>query len=125
MGSFDCHWPPRGDVIEQHGTLDIFAGGASRLQGRLSPVVDGKIQAFPWAHWRDEFPEAARLSLKLLEWTLDHDRLSENPLMTLEDRGFVGRSWCARRGGDLRPDLRRGLVSGPAAMLSVASRRRR
>jgi L-ribulose-5-phosphate 3-epimerase len=61
-------------------------GRLGYMQGRLSPVVDGKIQAFPWAHWRDEFPEAARLSLKLLEWTLDHDRLFENPLMTLEGR---------------------------------------
>ena len=24
------------------------------MQGRLSPQVDGKIQAFPWVHWRDE-----------------------------------------------------------------------
>ena len=56
------------------------------MQGRLSPKVDGKIQAFPWAHWRDEFPEAARLALPLMEWTLDHERLDENPLMTAEGR---------------------------------------
>lgn len=52
------------------------------MQGRLSPLVDGKIQAFPWDDWEAEFPGAARLGLKLIEWTLDHDHLSENPIMT-------------------------------------------
>lgn len=56
------------------------------MQGRLSPQVDGKIQAFPWTHWREEFPEAQRLGLGLMEWTLDHERLAENPLMTREGR---------------------------------------
>ena len=50
------------------------------MQGRLSPQVDGKIQAFPWQHWRDEFPAAQKLNIPLMEWTLDHDRLTEeNP----------------------------------------------
>jgi L-ribulose-5-phosphate 3-epimerase len=52
------------------------------MQGRLSPQVDGKIQAFPWQHWREEFPAAQKLGIRLMEWTLDHDRLAENPLMT-------------------------------------------
>src|SRR6266571_6192932 len=52
------------------------------MQGRLSPQVDGKIQAFPWTHWRQEFADAERLGFGLMEWTLDHGRLSENPLMT-------------------------------------------
>ena len=25
------------------------------MQGRLSPLVDGKIQAFPWNYWKQEF----------------------------------------------------------------------
>src|SRR5689334_2825282 len=52
------------------------------MQGRLSPQVDGRIQAFPWTHWRDEFARARECGLSLMEWTLDHDRLDENPLMT-------------------------------------------
>ena len=52
------------------------------MQGRLSPKVDGKIQAFPWTHWQSEFPAAQALGLGLMEWTLDHDRLHENPLLT-------------------------------------------
>lgn len=55
------------------------------MQGRLSPPVDGRIQAFPWTHWREEFPAAKALGLGLMEWTLDHDRFRDNPLMT--DRG--------------------------------------
>ena len=52
------------------------------MQGRLSPQVEGIIQAFPWAHWQSEFPVAKALGMGLMEWTLDQDRLYENPLMT-------------------------------------------
>ena len=52
------------------------------MQGRLSPQIDGKIQAFPWLHWQGEFPTAATIGIPLMEWTLDQDRLYENPLMT-------------------------------------------
>lgn len=60
------------------------------MQGRLSPMVEGRIQAFPWTHWRDEFPLAERHGLRLMEWTLDQDRLHENPLLTSEGRALVG-----------------------------------
>ena len=50
------------------------------MQGRLSPLVDGKIQAFPWTHWQAEFAAAHDLGLRLMEWTIDQDRLYENPL---------------------------------------------
>ena len=52
------------------------------MQGRLSPLVDGRIQAFPWAKWKDEFPLAEQINIHLMEWTLDQDRLYENPLLT-------------------------------------------
>jgi hexulose-6-phosphate isomerase len=52
------------------------------MQGRLSALVDGKIQAFPWAEWREEFPRAKALGLMRMEWTIDQDRLRENPLAT-------------------------------------------
>lgn len=52
------------------------------MQGRLSPQVDGKIQAFPWSHWQSEFPTAAAIGIPLMEWTLDQERLYQNPLMT-------------------------------------------
>src|SRR5215213_6217684 len=59
------------------------------MQGRLSPLVDGKIQAFPWAHWEQEFASAAKIGLPLVEWTLDQDRLRENPLMTEGGRARI------------------------------------
>lgn len=52
------------------------------MQGRLSEPVEGKIQAFPWLEWQQEFPVAAAIDLHLMEWTLDQERLYENPLMT-------------------------------------------
>ncbi len=52
------------------------------IQGRLSDMVDGKIQAFPWDSWKDEFVSAAKLDIHLMEWTLDQDNLYENPLIT-------------------------------------------
>lgn len=52
------------------------------MQGRLSALVDGKIQAFPWNEWREEFPRAKALGLTRMEWTIDQERLRENPLMT-------------------------------------------
>jgi hexulose-6-phosphate isomerase len=52
------------------------------MQGRLSALVDGKIQAFPWDAWRAEFPRARELGLTRMEWTIDQERLRENPLTT-------------------------------------------
>lgn len=54
------------------------------MQGRLCARVDGKIQAFPWQDWTLEFPAAAAIDLHLIEWTLDQERLYENPLMTAD-----------------------------------------
>jgi L-ribulose-5-phosphate 3-epimerase len=52
------------------------------MQGRLSPILNDRIQEFPWNNWREEFHIAASLGFSLMEWTLDQDRLYENPLMT-------------------------------------------
>lgn len=52
------------------------------MQGRLSPLIDGKIQAFPWPYWEAEFALSASIGLGAMEWTLDQDRIVENPLMT-------------------------------------------
>ena len=54
------------------------------MQGRLSPLINGKIQAFPWGYWRDEFSVANEYEFEIMEWTLDQDRLYENPFMTEE-----------------------------------------
>lgn len=71
--------------------------GIGFMQGRLCDRVDGKIQAFPWRDWESEFPAAQRLGLGLMEWTLDQDRLYENPLMTEAGRARI-RELSARHG---------------------------
>ena len=63
------------------------------IQGRLSPIINGKIQAFPWKHWKNEFEIANNLGISLMEWTLDQDRLYENPYMTIEGQTEI-KSLC-------------------------------
>ena len=67
------------------------------MQGRLCDRIDGKIQAFPWGDWEMEFPRAQELGLTLMEWTLDQDRLYENPLMTVAGQVRI-RELSARHG---------------------------
>ncbi len=77
-----------------------MSGPAHRIgfmQGRLSPPVDGKIQAFPKAHWRDEFAAAQALDFARVEWTLDHDDLAANPLMTADGQAEI-RALSSRHG---------------------------
>ena len=59
------------------------------MQGRLSPISASKIQAFPWEHWRDEFEIAHRCGFRRMEWTLDQERLAENPLMSAAGRQAI------------------------------------
>lgn len=65
------------------------------MQGRLCERVNGKIQAFPWRDWEREFPAAAAIDLHLMEWTLDQERLRENPLMTTEGQEKI-RTLCQK-----------------------------
>ncbi len=67
------------------------------MQGRLCDRIDGKIQAFPWRDWELEYPRAQELGLTLMEWTLDQDRLYENPLMTADGQARI-RELSARHG---------------------------
>lgn len=52
------------------------------MQGRLSPPVNGKIQAFPWNTWEQEFFLAKEIGLDLIDWVAEADRFYENPLLT-------------------------------------------
>ena len=56
------------------------------MQGRLSSLINGRIQAFPWDCWQDEFPIANDQGFKIMEWTLDQDNLYNNPLITENGR---------------------------------------
>ena len=52
------------------------------MQGRLSPLDGEKIQSFPWKNWQEEFAIASKNNIGTIEWTIDDDRLYENPLLT-------------------------------------------
>lgn len=80
---------------ERVSTSPSIADRIGFMQGRLSPLVGGKIQAFPWSCWAQEFPQADRLGLRLMEWTLDQERLYENPLLTAVGQAEI-RELCAR-----------------------------
>ncbi|OGO29027.1 MAG: xylose isomerase [Chloroflexi bacterium RBG_16_52_11] len=67
------------------------------MQGRLSPLINGRIQAFPWANWKDEFSQAEQIGIHLMEWTLDQDRLYKNPLLTETGQAEI-RALCQRHG---------------------------
>ena len=51
------------------------------MQGRLSPRVDGKIQAFPKNNWKNEFKLAKEIGFSSIEWILENP-LVENPLLS-------------------------------------------
>jgi L-ribulose-5-phosphate 3-epimerase len=59
------------------------------IQGRLSPMVNNKIQSFPWEHWKNEFSIAFNNKLKIMEWTLDYENLYNNPLMTNDGQNEI------------------------------------
>lgn len=56
------------------------------MQGRLSPIIEGKIQSFPWLHWEKEFKICKQLNIKKLEWTVDHEKFENNPICTPDGR---------------------------------------
>lgn len=56
------------------------------MQGRLSPPVDGRIQAFPSENWRREFDIASANHFTLIEWVVDNATFADNPIMTGEGR---------------------------------------
>ena len=49
------------------------------MQGRLSPPVNGRIQAFPVNHWEEEFQKASKIGFTSIEWIFD--TLSPNPIL--------------------------------------------
>jgi len=56
------------------------------MQGRLSKPKGKLIQSFPTKTWKKEFIAAKKLSINLIEWTLDFKNLHQNPLLT--ERGI-------------------------------------
>jgi L-ribulose-5-phosphate 3-epimerase len=59
------------------------------IQGRLTPVKDGKIQSFPSDNWQNEFIAAEKIGFTLIEWILDKDSMGHNPILTSEGRAQI------------------------------------
>ncbi len=59
------------------------------MQGRLVPQINGRIQAFPWERWRDEFGLARANGFRSIEFIFDSERYQENPLYSPEGRAEI------------------------------------
>jgi hexulose-6-phosphate isomerase len=59
------------------------------VQGRLSPLVNGKIQTFPLAYWEDEFRMADECGISIIEWVLDMTDIDKNPLLSSDGRKHI------------------------------------
>jgi hexulose-6-phosphate isomerase len=53
------------------------------MQGRLSPIINNRIQQFPWNSWPNEFVLASKIDIKLIEWTIDTFKFRKNPLISI------------------------------------------
>jgi len=51
------------------------------MQGRLSPRIDGKIQAYPEKSWQSEFHSAKEIGYSAIEWIVEGP-LEKNALMS-------------------------------------------
>jgi len=60
------------------------------MQGRLVPMIEGRIQAFPAANWLEEMEIASRHGFDTMEWTIDFKGFHENPLLTQAGRARIG-----------------------------------
>jgi hexulose-6-phosphate isomerase len=58
------------------------------MQGRLSPRVNGKIQAFPFENWMREFQSAKELGFSSIEWIVENP-LILNPLFSEDGANLI------------------------------------
>lgn len=56
------------------------------IQGRLSPIIDNRIQVFPVEHWKHEFELAVENGFEIIEWIVDIDNIDLNPLLSVKGR---------------------------------------
>jgi len=60
------------------------------MQGRLSNKL-GALQSFPWEDWRQEFLRASSIGFNQIEWLVDGDSVSKNPISTIEGRKEIAK----------------------------------
>jgi L-ribulose-5-phosphate 3-epimerase len=59
------------------------------MQGRLSPVINGRIQQFPATNWKTEIELASKYKFTKMEWTIDSKTLNDNPLLTSDGQKSI------------------------------------
>ena len=59
------------------------------IQGRLSELVDGRIQSFPWESWQTEFILAKKIGIQLMEWTIDSKKIEYNPILVSDEHTSI------------------------------------
>jgi L-ribulose-5-phosphate 3-epimerase len=59
------------------------------MQGRLSPIIDGRIQSFPWDYWENEILLAKDIGIQLIEWTIDSKKLESNPILLPDKQNLI------------------------------------
>jgi hexulose-6-phosphate isomerase len=67
------------------------------MQGRLSKPVNGRIQAFPWQTWRDEFKLARSCGFDSIEFIFESKKYENNPLYC--DEGLQEIERLSRKNG--------------------------
>jgi hexulose-6-phosphate isomerase len=73
------------------------------IQGRLSPMINNRIQQFPLDSWQNEFVLASKLDIKLIEWTIDTYKFLENPLV--KSKGWEEINKIAEKNNILIPSV--------------------
>jgi hexulose-6-phosphate isomerase len=58
------------------------------MQGRLSPRIDGRIQAYPASTWQKEFEIAQEIGYAAIEWIVERP-VETNALMTDSGKGEI------------------------------------
>ena len=59
------------------------------MQGRLSPIVGDRVQAFPVSNWKSEFIQARLIDIHLMEWTIDSIAFEDNPLINKNEHDTI------------------------------------
>jgi L-ribulose-5-phosphate 3-epimerase len=59
------------------------------MQGRLSPIIDGRIQSFPWDYWENELLLAQEIGIQLMEWTIDSKKIESNPILLPDNQKLI------------------------------------
>jgi hexulose-6-phosphate isomerase len=59
------------------------------MQGRLLPRIDGRIQAFPWGNWQEEFPTARTVGFDTIEFIFEGPDIEKHPLMQADGRKSI------------------------------------